>query len=163
MNTVEEGGGLHPETDDDVLEAIRWAAGEEVPLEVVGQGSKRNLGHPMQTAHTLDLSGLSGITLFEPEELVLSARAGTPLSAIVDLLDEHNQEMQFEPADLGPLLGDLPGQGTLGGLVSTNICGPRRLKSGLSLCHAQKSPVQVWLGSGCKKWRFSAAIECGDN
>ncbi len=130
MNTVEEGGGLHPETDDDVLEAIRWAAGEEVPLEVVGQGSKRDLGHPMQTAHTLDLSGLSGITLFEPEELVLSARAGTPLSAIVDLLDEHNQEMQFEPADLGPLLGDLPGQGTLGGLVSTNICGPRRLKSG---------------------------------
>jgi len=130
MASVDEGGNLHPQTDAEVLDAVRWAAAEEVPLEVVGQGSKRVLGHPMQTAHTLDMSAMSGVTLFEPEELVLSARAGTPLSEIEALLDEHDQEMQFEPADLGSLLGELPGQGTLGGLVSTNICGPRRLKSG---------------------------------
>ena len=130
MASVDEGGNLHPQTDAEVLDAVRWAAAEEVPLEVVGQGSKRVLGHPMQTAHTLDMSAMSGVTLFEPEELVLSARAGTPLSEIEALLDEHDQEMQFEPADLCSLLGELPGQGTLGGLVSTNICGPRRLKSG---------------------------------
>ena len=121
---------LHPKTNEDVLDAVRWAAGEQVPLEVIGQGSKRGLGIPTQTAHTLDMSGLSGVTLLEPEELVLSAKAGTPLSEIVDLLDEHNQEMQFEPMDLGPLLGGAPGRGTIGGLVSTNLCGPRRLKSG---------------------------------
>lgn len=121
---------LHPKTDQDVLDAVKWAAGEQVPLEIIGQGSKQELGCATQTAHTLDMSGLSGVTLFEPEELVLSAKAGTPLSEIIALLDEHNQEMQFEPTDLGPILGKLPGKGTLGGLVSTNICGPRRLKSG---------------------------------
>ena len=96
---------LHPQTADDVLAAVQWAAGEETPLEIIGHGSKRALGRPMQTAHTLDLSGLSGVTLFEPEELVLSARAGTPLAEIEKLLDEAGQEFQFEPVDLGPLLG----------------------------------------------------------
>lgn len=129
VDTVAE-ADLHPKTDQDVLEAVRWAAGEQVPLEVIGHGSRRALGAPTQTAHTLDLSGLSGVTLFEPEELVLSAKAGTPLSDIIELLDEHNQEMQFEPMDMGPLLGGAPNKGTLGGLVSTNFCGPRRLKAG---------------------------------
>ncbi|NRB32910.1 MAG: FAD-binding protein, partial [Rhizobiaceae bacterium] len=121
---------LHPKSDQDVLQAVQWAAAEQVPLEVIGQGSRRGLGVPTQTAHTLDMSGLSGVTLFEPEELVLSAKAGTPLSEIVELLDQHNQEMQFEPMDMGPLLGLAPDKGTLGGLVSTNFCGPRRLKAG---------------------------------
>ena len=121
---------LHPKTNDDVLAAVQWAAAEETPLEVIGQGSKRALGRPTQTAHSLDMSGLSGVTLFEPEELVLSAKAGTPLSEIHALLDEHNQELQFEPSDLGTMLGGAAGYGTLGGLVSTNVCGPRRLKSG---------------------------------
>lgn len=121
---------LFPKRDSEVLEAVKWAAGEEIPLEIIGQGSKQALGRPMQTAHTLDLSGLTGVTLFEPEELVLSAKAGTPLAEIEKLLDEHNQEFQFEAVDLGPLLGQPEGRGTLGGLVSTNICGPRRLKAG---------------------------------
>ena len=121
---------LHPKTNEDVLAAVQWAAGEEVPLEILGQGSKRALGRPTQTAHTLDMSDLAGVTLFEPEELVLSAKAGTPLSEIYALLDEHHQELQFEPVDLGTMLGGAAGYGTLGGLVSTNICGPRRLKSG---------------------------------
>lgn len=121
---------LHPKTNDDVLAAVKWAAGEEVPLEVIGQGSKRALGRPTQTAHTLDMSGLTGVTLFEPEELVLSAKAGTPLSEIYELLEQNNQELQFEPVDLGTMLGGVAGYGTLGGLVNTNICGPRRLKYG---------------------------------
>jgi glycolate oxidase FAD binding subunit len=121
---------LHPKTVEGVVEAVRWAAGERVPLEIVGHASKRALGHPVHAAYTLNLSGLTGVTLYEPEELVLSAKAGTPISEIEDLLEKHHQEMQFEPADLGPLLGTASGQGTLGGMVSTNICGPRRLKYG---------------------------------
>jgi len=96
----------------------------------VGQGSKRQLGRPVQAAHTLDLSQLAGVTLFEPEELVLSAKAGTPINDLEALLDEHNQEFQFEPADLGPLLGLEPGLGTVGGVVNTNLSGPKRLKYG---------------------------------
>lgn len=126
---------LHPKTADDVLAAVQWAAAEDAPLEIVGQGSKRDLGRPMQTAHTLDLLGLTGVTLFEPEELVMSARAGTPLSDIKKLLDENDQEFQFEPVDLGPLLGNKPGAGTLGGLINTNFAGPRRLKSGSARDH----------------------------
>ncbi|MFD0916161.1 FAD-binding protein [Pseudahrensia aquimaris] len=126
---------LHPKTADDVLAAVKWAAGEETPIEIIGQGTKRALGKPTQTAHTLDLSALTGVTLFEPEELVLSARAGTPLAEIDKLLDDANQEFQFEPVDLGPLLGQKPGQGTLGGLVNTNFAGPRRLKSGSARDH----------------------------
>ena len=100
---------LHPKTDRDVLAAVQWAVAEEHPVEIVGQGSKRALGRPSQVAHVLDMSGLSGVTLFEPEELVLSAKAGTPLSQLIELLEQNNQEFQFEPVDLGPLLGQEEG------------------------------------------------------
>lgn len=126
---------LHPQSPDDVLSAVRWAAAEKTPLEIVGQGSKRALGRPMQTAHTLDLSGLTGVTLFEPEELVLTARAGTTMREITALLDENNQELQFEPMDTGPLLGKPVGEGTLGGLVNTNFSGPRRIKASSARDH----------------------------
>lgn len=127
---MSETADLNPKSNADVLAAVQWAAGEEIPIEIIGQGSKRGLGRPTQTAHTLDMSGLSGVTMFEPEELVLTAKAGTPLAEIEALLDENNQEIQCEPADLGAVFGHPAGQGTLGGLVNTNICGPRRLKAG---------------------------------
>ena len=126
---------LCPKNNQEVLEAVAWAAAEETPLEIVGHGTKRALGRPTQTAHTLDLSALSGITLFEPEELVLSAKAATPLKDIQKVLKKHKQEFQFEPADLGPLLGLKAGEGTLGGLINTNYCGARRLKSGSARDH----------------------------
>jgi len=104
-------------------------------LEVAGQGTKRSLGRPSQTDLTLDLSGLSGVTLYEPEELVLSAKAGTPLAEIETLLDANNQQLAFEPMDYGPLLGGSAGQGTLGGAIATNLSGPRRIKAGAARDH----------------------------
>ena len=71
---------LKPRDAHDVAAAIQWALGQSKPLDVVGAGSKRELGRPTQTDATLDLSGLTGVTLYEPEELVLSARAGTRMS-----------------------------------------------------------------------------------
>ncbi len=121
---------LKPETAEQLRDAVAWASGEEEPLEVVGLGSKRAYGRPMQTAHTLDLSGLSGITLYEPDELVLSARAGTPLAEVRHELAEHGQHLAFEPPDLAPLYGGLHGAGTIGGLVAANLAGPRRLSAG---------------------------------
>ena len=93
---------LKPRDAKEVEDAVRWALSEDKPLEVRGQGSKRDLGRPSQTDLTLDLSGLTGVTLYEPEELVLSAKAGTPIAEIVALLDKHNQELGFEPMDYGP-------------------------------------------------------------
>lgn len=124
-----------PSTPDEVLAAIRWAAAEETPLEIVGHGSKRGIGRPLQTEHALDLSTLSGVTLYEPAELVLSARAGTPLAEIEELLALSNQQLAFEPMDYGPLLGGNVGTGTIGGVLAANLSGPRRLKAGAARDH----------------------------
>ena len=124
-----------PDNADQVVEAVAWAAAEEQPLEVVGRGSKRGLGRPVQAAHGIDVSGLAGITLYEPEELVLSARAGTPLTEIEDALAAHHQNFAFEPADLGPLLGMEPAIGSIGGMVACNLSGPRRIKAGAARDH----------------------------
>ena len=126
---------LTPTTADDVLSAIQWALAEETPLEIVGHGSKRGIGKPMQTGHTLDLSKLSGVTLYEPAELVLSARAGTPLAEIEKLLADNGQQFAFEPMDFAPLLGGDPGSGTIGGVLAANLSGPRRLKAGAARDH----------------------------
>jgi glycolate oxidase FAD binding subunit len=126
---------FRPDTARVVLEVVSWAAAEEIPLEVLGHGSRRGVGRPVQAEHSLDLSGLTGVTLYEPEELVLSARAGTPLAEIEALLAEHNQQLAFEPMDCGPLSGGPRGRGTIGGVLAANASGPRRIKAGAARDH----------------------------
>jgi glycolate oxidase FAD binding subunit len=126
---------IKPRDIKDVEAAVQWALAEAKTLEIVGHGSKRSLGRPAQTDATLDLSGLAGVTLYEPEELVLSARAGTPLVEIERLTASHGQELAFEPMDYGPLLGTASGQGTIGGALATNLSGSRRLKAGAARDH----------------------------
>lgn len=126
---------LKPETDDQVIEIVRWALAGAVPLELAGRGSKRGFGRPVQAAHALDLSGLAGIEVYEPEELVLTARPGTPMAEIEAALAASGQALAFEPPDLGPLYGGAAGAGTLGGTVGCNLSGPRRLKAGAARDH----------------------------
>src|SRR6478736_1713752 len=120
---------LKPRDAKEVGEAVRWALGNEKALELAGQGTKRAVGRPSQTDLTLDLSELSGVTLYEPAELVLSARAGTPLAEIETLLEKNNQELAFEPIDYGPLLDGEANRGPLGGRLAGKRSGPRRIKS----------------------------------
>ncbi|MHB2266983.1 glycolate oxidase subunit GlcE [Aliihoeflea sp. PC F10.4] len=124
-----------PASPADVLDSVSWAVSEETPLEILGHGSKRAIGRPAQSEHVIDLSALTGVTLYEPEELVLSARAGTPLAEIETLLAESRQELAFEPMDYGPLLGGEVGRGTIGGVLAANLSGPRRLKAGAARDH----------------------------
>ena len=126
---------LRPETADQVLDAMRWAAAEEMPLELVGGGSKRALGRPFQADHGLDLSALAGIGLYEPEELVMSAGPGTRLDEIEASLAAKHQQLAFEPPDLGPLLGGSAGESTIGGVFACNLAGPRRVKAGAARDH----------------------------
>ena len=126
---------LRPGTADQLREAIAWAVAGEKPLEVVGAGTNRGLGRPMDCEHTLELAGLSGIVNYEPEELVISALAGTPLAEIEAALAEHGQMLAFEPSDLGPLWGAPPGGATLGGTIACNLSGPRRFKAGAARDH----------------------------
>jgi glycolate oxidase FAD binding subunit len=126
---------LKPSDAKAVEEAVEWALSEGKTMEIVGAGSKRAVGRPTQTDLTLDLSALTGITLYEPEELVLSARAGTPLAEIEALLESKGQQLAFEPMDCGPILGGTLGRGTIGGTLATNLSGPRRIKAGAARDH----------------------------
>ena len=126
---------LRPRDAKQVEEAISWALGQGKALELIGRGSKRAIGRAAQWDATLDLSGLSGVTLYEPEELVLSAKAGTPLSQIEALVADKRQELAFEPMDYGALLGGEIGAATIGGVIAANLSGPRRIKSGAARDH----------------------------
>ena len=126
---------LRPRDAEEVRTLVEWAAAEAAPLEVIGAGSKRGWGRPLQASHSLELSALAGVTLYEPEELILSAQAGTRLAEIERLLAERRQQLAFEPADLGPFYGEAAGQGTLGGVLACNLSGPRRIKAGAARDH----------------------------
>src|SRR5512143_445032 len=93
-------------------------------LEVIGTGTRRELGRPVDAPHVLDVSALRGVLEYEPEELILTALPGTPLAQIESLLASHKQCFAFEPPYLGT------SSGTLGGAVSTALSGPRRPKAG---------------------------------
>ena len=126
---------LKPRDAIEVEFIIRAALAEEKTLEVIGRGTKRAIGRAAQWDATLDLSGLSGVTLYEPEELVLSAKAGTPLAEIEALVAGSNQELAFEPMDYGPLFGNAAGGATIGGVIAANLSGPRRIKAGAARDH----------------------------
>ena len=126
---------LNARDGKDVEDAVRWALAEGKPLELVGRGTKRALGRPSQSDLTLDLSALTGVTLYEPEELVLSAKAGTPVAEIEALVHDKGQQLAFEPMDYGPILGARAEAGTLGGALATNLSGPRRIKAGAARDH----------------------------
>ena len=121
---------IKPRDRNDIEAAVQWALGGGKSLEIVGHGSKRALGRPSQHDATLDLSALSGVTLYEPQELVLSAKAGTPLAEIDAVLAAQGQALAFEPMDYGPVLGEPEGQSTIGGVIAANLSGPRRIKVG---------------------------------
>jgi glycolate oxidase FAD binding subunit len=129
------GSNFKPRDAPEVEDVIRSALAAGTTLEVVGRGTKRVIGRAAQWDATLDLSGLSGVTLYEPEELVLSAKAGTPLAEIEVLVAASNQELAFEPMDYGALLGGNSGAGTIGGAIAANLSGPRRIKAGAARDH----------------------------
>src|SRR6266852_1724359 len=124
-----------PRDCKDVEAAVQWAIAGGKSLEIIGHGSKRLVGRPAQYDATLDMSGMAGVILYEPQELVLSAKAGTPLAEITALLASSDQELAFEPMDYGPLLGGAQGRGTIGGMVAANLSGPRRIRAGAARDH----------------------------
>ena len=139
--------GFHaPDTVEELAYLVAEAADTRTPLEVMGRGTKREVGRPVQYGAVLSTENLTGIQLYEPSELVLVARAGTPIAQIEQALTEHDQEMPFEPIDLGPVLGFGRGQGTVGGMVATNFSGSRRILSGSVRDHVLG--VQAVNGSG---------------
>ncbi len=120
---------IAPSTEAEVAEAVAAATAAREPLAVEGRGTKRALLRPVQAARTLSTRNLSGITLYKPTELVISARAGTPLPEIEAALAEKGQMIAPEPPDTRALFG-AEEAATIGGVVAANLSGPRRITAG---------------------------------
>jgi glycolate oxidase FAD binding subunit len=113
----------------DVEQVVRAAIASEQPLEIIGHGTRRQIGQPMATNAVLDLSALNAVASYEPSELIITVQAGAPLADVQSLIDSRNQQFAFEPMDTSALLG-VPGSGTIGGMIGSGLAGPRRIKAG---------------------------------
>jgi glycolate oxidase FAD binding subunit len=113
--------------NEEALAAAVLAA--EGPLLVQGNGTKAGMLRPVQAAATLSTANLTGITLYAPNELVMSARAGTKLADIETELVKAGQQMICEPPHIH---GE---NQTIGGIVATNLSGPRRVMGGAMRDH----------------------------
>ena len=113
----------------DVEEVVRAAIANDQPVEIVGHGSKRQVGQPMATNAVLDLSALNAGSSYEPSELIITVQAGAPLADVKSLIDAKNQQFAFDPMDTAPLLGTAR-VGTIGGMIGAGLAGPRRIRAG---------------------------------
>ena len=120
---------FQPSDAAEAAEIIAWAAAESQPLEIVAGGSKRGLGRPPHAEHRFDVSRLAGIVDYEPAELILTARAATPMAEIEAQLAAKRQMLAFEPPDWRGFIGG-GGEPTLGGVLACNLAGPRRVRAG---------------------------------
>ena len=118
-----------PSNEQDAGAIVAEAAARRAPLSLVGGGTKADIGRPAQTAATLSAAALTGVTLYEPSEMVIGARAGTPLAEVVRTLADKGQELPFEPMDYRPLLASA-GEPTIGAVAAANLSGPRRILAG---------------------------------
>ncbi|NTV96486.1 MAG: glycolate oxidase subunit GlcE [Thiobacillus sp.] len=110
-----------------IAEQVREAAAEGTPLNIVGGASKAWYGRTV-AGESLDIAGHAGIVDYEPRELVIRARAGTPLAEIVAALAESGQHLPFDPPAFGA-------GATLGGTIACNLSGPSRPYAGAARDH----------------------------
>jgi glycolate oxidase FAD binding subunit len=125
---------LAPSDEAGFAAVIAEAAAAKEPLSIFGAGTKSCMLRPVQSARSLSTRNLGGITLYSPSELIMSARSGTPLADIEATLAEHGQHIIAEPSDLGALTGAREPQ-TIGGVIATNLSGPRRVAWGAMRDH----------------------------
>ena len=102
-------------------ELAECVLGAEGPLTIQGHGTKHEIGCAASDGQVVSLAAFSGITAYEPGELYLTAKAGTPLAEVQAALDEQGQMLIFEP----PFV-----DGTLGGMVAVGLAGARRFRAG---------------------------------
>ena len=126
---------LYPNKEKDVADIIKKFYKSNTPIELIGSGSKREIGKPLQCGKTLSLSKLEGIIEYLPEELYIKVRAGTSIDKIESELKKNKQQLAFEPIDFGYLFLGKSNCGTAAGQVACNISGPRRFKVGSTRDH----------------------------
>ena len=118
-----------PTSESEVVDFIKDCNSQEIPIEIKGQNTK-SIGRLIQCAKSLHLKNLSGIIEYFPEELYIKVKAGTSLELIEAELDKKNQELSFEPSDMGFLYNGRSNKGSVGGAVACNLSGSRRFRAG---------------------------------
>jgi len=120
----------YPQNEKEVSSLIKKSYKSNISVELVGSGSKKKIGKPLQCVKTLNLSKLDGIIEYLPEELYIKVKANTPIKKIEEELKKNKQQLAFEPIDFGYFLNEKSDYGTAAGQVACNISGPRRFKVG---------------------------------
>jgi len=116
---TEQKGSVVADRSEHIIAALRQARDSRRPVTIRAGDSKRHLAGRECEYAPLDISGHRGIVDYQPQELVITARAATPLQEISAILCANNQILSFEP----PLFD---GRATLGGTLACNLSGPAR-------------------------------------
>jgi len=125
---------IAPTDEAGIIAAVQAAQAAREPLAIEGHGSKRGILRPVQAARSLSTRALTGITLYRPAELIISARAGTPLAEIEAALAEKGQQLIAESPYLNGVFGTSAAP-SIGGVVAANLSGPRRIAWGATRDH----------------------------
>ena len=114
------------------IDQIRAAAAQHLTLAIQGGASKAFYGEPVARAQVLDTRAHAGIVSYEPSELVVTVRCGTPLRELESALAAHGQCLAFEPPHFGPQAASAasPSAATVGGMVACGLAGPARAQVG---------------------------------
>ncbi|WP_455874778.1 glycolate oxidase subunit GlcE [Rhizobium yanglingense] len=117
-----------PETEEAAVSIIREHAAAGKPLAICGGNTRSGFGNAV-AKDRLRSTGLTGIVSYNPGEMVMTTRAGTPLAEVEAALAENGQMLAFEPMDHRPVMGT-SGEPTIGGVFAANVSGPRRFVAG---------------------------------
>jgi glycolate oxidase FAD binding subunit len=131
MNMAET---FRPANEAELRALIADAAANARCLRLRGGGSKDSVGASSDAA-IVDMTGFAGVVDYDPPELVLTVRPGTPLAEIQTLLAANDQMLAFAPYDPAPLFGDGEGRATIGGTVAAGLSGSQRLTQGAARDH----------------------------
>jgi len=119
-----------PSNEREASNIIKEIYNKNLPIKIIGTNSKNFIGNKLQCTKVLDLSSLSGIVEYLPDELYIKVKACTPISLIEETLEKNNQQLAFEPIDFGYINDFKSNKGTAAGQLSCNFSGSRRFKVG---------------------------------
>lgn len=149
---------IRPDSADALATIIADAASDGTRLRLRGGGSKDAIGAPTPDARIVDMRGFSGVVDYDPPELVLTVKAGTPLAEVQALVAEKGQMLAFDPFDHGAMLGGADGAATIGGVVAAGVAGPTRVSRGAARDH-----LLGFLGVSGRGERFVAGAKVVKN
>jgi len=126
---------FEPKDEIEIQQIIKFCYKKNLPIEIVGNQTKLDIGKKMQCAKTLDMSKFSGIIDYKPEELYIKVKAGTPINFVREELKKNKQPLAFEPVNFSKIFKKNSNEGTVGGTLSCNFSGSRRFKVGSARDH----------------------------